>query len=198
MKKTASLIAYVAALVIGIILLALYNNEQINLLQGVVVAMGVLITVPSALMFINCFIGHKDEYGNRVFPSWYTVIVAVAGLILGVWMLCKPGWFEVWMVYTLGVILILVGASQIVFIYNASKPYGANPWWYCIPLAVLVGGFIICFIGPKGVNTWATLTTGILLIVYAANGLASLGRERKVERERKLEGIKTDEGPLSE
>ena len=196
MKKSASLVTYLAALVIGIILLALH--EQVRLLQGVVVAMGVLITIPSAVMFISSLIGKKDEYGNRNFPAWYTVIVAVAGLVLGIWMLCKPGWFEIWMVYTLGVVLILVGAAQIVFIFSASKPYGPNPWWYCVPVLVFAGGFIICFIGPNGLNTWASITTGILLIVYAANGLASLGRERRIEQERKEEGIITDEGPLSE
>ena len=196
MKKSASLITYLAALVIGIILLALH--EQVNLLEGVVIAMGVLITVPSAVMFISSLIGKKDEYGNRSFPGWYNVIVAVAGLVLGIWMLCKPGWFEVWMVYTLGVVLILTGAAQIVFIYSASKPYGPNPWWYCIPVLVLAGGFIICFIGPNGLNTWATITTGILLIVYSANGLASLGREQRIEKKREEEGIVTDEGPLSE
>ena len=196
MKKSASLIAYIAALVIGIILLSLH--EQVNLLRDVVIAIGVLITVPSAVMFISALIGKKDEYGNRVFPAWYTIIVAIAGLVLGIWMLSKPAWFENWMVYTLGVVLILVGAAQITFIYSASKPYGANPWWYCVPILVLAGGFIICFIGPEGLNTWAAITTGILLIVYAANGLASLGRECKVEKLRKEEGITTDDGPLSE
>lgn len=196
MKKSASLIAYVAALVIGIILLALH--EQVNLLRGVVNAIGILITIPSAFMLISCFIGKKDEYGNRSFPAWYSVIVAIAGLVLGIWMLCMPDTFEIWMVYTLGVVLILVGAAQVMFIYSASQPYGANPWWYCVPILVLAGGFIICFIGPKGVNTWAAITTGILLIVYSANGLASIGRECKVEKERKEEGIVSDDGPLSE
>lgn len=196
MKKTSSLIAYLAALVIGIILLSLH--EQVNLLLGVVIAIGVLITIPSFIMLISCFIGKKDEYGNRNFPGWYTVVVAIAGLVLGVWMLCMPQTFESWMVYTLGVVLVLVGAAQLVFIYSASKPFGANPWWYCVPILVLAGGFILIFLGPEGTNVWATITTGILLIVYAANGLASLGREHKVEKERKLEGIKTTDGDLSE
>lgn len=196
MKKSTSLITYVSALVIGIILLSLH--EQVDLLKGVVIAMGVLITLPSAIMLVSCFIGKKDEYGNRTFPAWYSVIVAIAGLVLGIWMLCMPEAFELWMVYTLGVVLILVGAAQISFIYSASKPYGANPLWYCVPVLVIAGGFIICFLGPQGLNTWATITTGILLIVYAANGLSSVGRECKVERDRKLEGIKTDDGDLSE
>lgn len=196
MKKSTSMITYISALVIGIILLALH--EQVDLLKGVVIAMGVLITVPSAIMFISCFIGKKDEYGNRNFPAWYTVIVSVAGLVLGIWMLCKPGWFENWMVYTLGVILILVGAAQIVNIFNASRPFGANPLWYCVPVLAIAGGFIIIFLGPSGTNVWAAITTGIILIVYAANGLSAIGRECKVEKQRQLDHDKTTDGDLSE
>lgn len=196
MKKSTGMITYISALVIGIILLALH--EQVDLLKGVVIAMGVLITVPSAIMFISCFIGKKDEYGNRNFPAWYTVIVSVAGLVLGIWMLCKPGWFENWMVYTLGVILILVGAAQIVNIFNASRPFGANPLWYCVPVLAIAGGFIIIFLGPSGTNVWAAITTGIILIVYAANGLSALGRECKVEKQRQLDHDKTTDGDLSE
>ena len=196
MKKSTSLVTYIAALVIGIILLALH--EQVQLLKGVVVAMGVLITVPSAIMFLSCFFGKKDAYGNKSFPAWYTVIVAVAGLVLGVWMLCKPGWFEVWMVYTLGVILVLVGAAQVVNIYNVSRPFGANPLWYCVPILVLAGGLIIIFLGPRGTNVWASITTGILLIVYAANGLAAVGREVKTDENRRIEHDDTSAGDLSD
>ena len=185
MKKSTSLVTYISALVIGIILLALH--EQINLLKGVVIAMGILITVPSAIMFVSCFFGKKDSAGNRNFPAWYTVIVAVAGLVLGIWMLSKPDWFEGWMVYTLGVVLILVGAAQIVNIYNASRPFGTNPLWYCVPVLVLAGGFIIIFLGEQGTNEWATITTGVLLIVYAANGIGAFGRERKEDKELEAE-----------
>lgn len=184
MKKPASLITYVAALVIGVILLSLH--EKVDLLKGIVITMGILITIPSALMLISAFTA-KNENGERVFPAWYTILVTCAGLVLGIWMLCMPDTFKEWMVYTLGVGLILVGAAQMIFIHTASKPLGPNPWWYCVPVLVLVGGFIICFIGPDGTNVWATLTTGVLLIVYAANGIASFGRECKVRKEVKAE-----------
>lgn len=186
MKKSASIITYVAALVIGILLLAFH--ERVDLMKGIVVAIGVLIVIPSALMLITSFIGKKNSVGVRTYPAWYSVVVAIAGLVLGVWMLCMPAFFENAMVYTLGVILILVGAAQIIFLYNASKGLGLNPWWYCIPTLVLAGGFIVCFLGPQGVNTWATLTTGILLIVYSANGIGATGNEARLEKE-----IKTDE-----
>ena len=195
MKKTSSLITYLAALVIGIILLVLH--EQVGLLKGIVIAMGILITVPSAIMFFSSFFkGRRTADGSVSYPSWYTLLVACAGLVLGIWMLVMPSFFEYAMIYTLGVVLILVGAAQLVYIYLASRPYGANALWYCVPVLVIAGGFIVLFIGPKEFNSWATITAGILLIVNAVNGLASIGRELKVDHDRRLSGDDTEGGEL--
>ena len=196
MKKSASLITYISACVIGIILLALH--EQVELLKGIVIAMGVLITIPSAIMFFASFKAKKNPDGTLTYPAWYSIVVACAGLVLGIWMLVMPGFFEAAMVYTLGVVLILVGVAQMVFIYNASRPFGPNPLWYCVPILAIAGGFIIIFLGTRGTNVWATITTGVILIVYAVNGIASLGREYKTDKVRKLEGINTDEGDLGD
>lgn len=196
MKKPTSLITYLAALVIGIILLVF--KEQAGLFKGLVIAMGVLITVPSAIMFIGSFFGKKSPDGQITYSSWTSVIVAAAGLVLGIWMLVMPSFFVGATIYTLGVVLILCGAAQIVLVYNASRPYGANAWWYIVPFLVIAGGFIIIFLGPTTIDTWATITTGILLIVYAVNGIGALGREVRVERERRLDNDTTDAGPLSD
>lgn len=188
MKKPASLITYVAALVIGIILLCFHGSEGLS--NALMSAIGILITVPSGLMLISFFVGRRRTDSA---PAWYTVIVALAGLVLGIWMLCMPGFFIGATVYTLGVILILVGAAGVAFIMNAAKPYGANPLWYIVPFLALAGGFIIMFIGPQDVLEWAYITTGIILIVYAVNGIASVGRECKIKKE-----IKDEEKALIE
>ena len=185
MKNQTSVITYIAALAIGILLLCLHENG--GLFQGIVIAMGILITLPSAMMLIGSFFSRPDANGVRQNASWYTVVVACAGLVLGIWMLVTPGFFVGITVYTLGVGLILVGVAQSVFIASASKPYGgANPWWYTVPILVITGGFIICFLGPNILDKAATIVTGILLIVYAFNGACALGREAKEAREIKM------------
>ena len=197
MKKTSSLITYIAALVIGILLLALH--EHVDLVKGIVIAMGVLITVPSAIMFFSSFFrGKLTAEGAQAYPAWYTIIVSCAGLVLGIWMLVMPGFFEAMVPYTLGTVLILLGAAQLVFMYIASRPFGPNPLWYCIPVLSIAGGFILYFIGPQGLNTWATITAGIIMIAVAANGLGSLCRERRTDKEREREGIVTDDGDLGD
>ena len=182
MKKQSSFITYISALVIGILLLCFH--EQAGLFTGIVIAMGVLITIPSAIMLISSFITKPNPDGVRQFPAWSTIVVACAGLVLGIWMLVMPHFFVGVTVYTLGVVLILVGIAQIVYVAGASKPYGgAMVWWYAVPILVIAGGFIICFLGPNILNNAATIVTGILLIVYAVNGVGSLGREAKEQKE---------------
>lgn len=180
MKKPSSLITYLASLVIGIILLCFNNRAELSTV--IVRTIGILITVPSALMFIGFFIGRSNSDRMKA-PAWYTILVACAGLVLGIWMLCMPLFFSDVAVYTLGVVLILVGIAQIVFIHLASKGVGANIWWYCLPVVVIAGGFIICFIGPKSTESWLYIVTGILLIANALNGIASMGREAKIAHE---------------
>ena len=182
MKKPSSLITYIAALVIGIILLCFHGSEGLS--RAIVNAIGILITVPSGLMLISFFVGRKNV---STAPAWYTVLVAIAGLVLGIWMLCMPKFFIGATIYTLGVILILVGAAGVAFIMNAAKPYGANPLWYIVPFLSLAAGFIVIFIGPQSTMEWIYITSGVVLIVYAANGIGSLGRECKVEHEIKEE-----------
>ena len=196
MKKTSSLITYLAALVIGIILLALH--EHVELVKGIVIAMGVLITVPSAIMFFAGFFKGKMNSDRNAYPGWYTVVVACAGLVLGIWMLVMPGFFEAVVPYTLGSVLILLGAAELVYIFLASRPWGPNPLWYCVPVLSITAGFILFFIGPQNFNTWATITAGIVLIVTAVNGLGSLGREAKTDKERKARGIETEDGDLAD
>ena len=182
MKKQSSFITYISALVIGILLLCFH--EKTGLFEGIVIAMGVLITIPSALMLISSFVSKPNPEGVKQFPTWSTIVVAMAGLVLGIWMLVMPTFFINVTIYTLGVVLILVGIAQIVFISNASKPYGgAYIWWYAVPVLVIAGGFIICFLGPKVLDQAATIVTGILLIVYAVNGVGSLGREAKEKKD---------------
>lgn len=182
MKKESGIITYLSALVIGILLLCFH--EKTNLFEGIVIAMGILITIPSALMLINSFIYKKDAEGVKHYPVWYTSLVAVAGLVLGIWMLVMPSFFVGVAVYTLGVVLILTGLAQIIFLASGSKAYGGViGWWYAVPVLVITGGFIICFMGPNLIESTASIVTGILLIVYAFNGVASLGREHKMKKE---------------
>lgn len=192
MKGKNYLIAYVSALVIGILLLIFHDQPE--LYRTLVIIIGALIAVPS-LVLILVEIFHKRKKSRKTETSaekvgneaaiWATVIAGVAGLALGIWMICSPAFFIKAIIYTLGAILILVGAVQITAIYQAARPLRPLLVWFIIPVLSLLAGVIIIVLGAEKVQEVAGLISGVVLIVYASNGFAATGREAKEEKEAK-------------
>lgn len=187
MKGKNYLIAYVSALVIGILLLIYHDRPQ--LYQSLVIAIGILIALPSlVLLLLEIFHKKKksrkepttSEKAENEVAVWATIIAGVAGLALGVWMLCAPAFFIKAIIYTLGAILILVGVVQITAIYQAARPLRPLVVWFIIPVLSLLAGVIIILLGPDKVTAVAGLVSGVVLVVYASNGFAATGREAKV------------------
>lgn len=178
MKGKTYLFSYLSALVIGILLLIFHDNE--DLYQGVVIAMGILICIPSLIMLISAIFPAKREDGTPGTRSWYGIIAACAGLVFGIWMLCMPSFFIDASIYTLGIVLILAGIAGILFVIFAAKPASVQFAWLIVPLLVVTAGFIVVFLGPDKMAHAAGLVSGIALIVYAVNGFASVAREGKI------------------
>ncbi|MDE6272464.1 MAG: DUF308 domain-containing protein [Muribaculaceae bacterium] len=185
MKGRNYVITYVSALIIGILLLIYHDRAE--LYNTVVIAIGFLIAVPSLVLVLMELFRNKSKIESaadtrmmktqKVAANWATVIAGIAGLALGIWMLCSPGFFIKAIIYTLGAILVLVGVVQIVAIYSASKPLKPIMLWFIIPVLTLIAGAVVIILGPEKVSAAAGLIAGISLVVYAANGFASAGRE---------------------
>lgn len=197
MKGKNYLIAYVSAIVIGILLLIFHDRPQ--LYQTLVIAIGALIAVPSlVLILVELFHKKKKrrkepsttEKAEESATNWASLIAGVAGLVLGIWMLCNPAFFIKAIIYTLGAILILVGIVQIIAFYQAARPLKPLGFWFIIPVLSLIAGLVIILLGPEKVTSAAGLIAGIVLVVYAANGFAATGREaveKKASEEAKVE-----------
>lgn len=194
MKGRNFLITYVSALVIGILLLIYHDREA--LYNTLVIVIGVLIGLPSLILILMELFKKKHpkeasvheskmERGSDVATNWATLIAGIAGLALGVWMLVNPAFFIHAIIYTIGGILVLVGIVQIAALYSASKPLKPIMLWFIIPVLTLIAGVVIIFLGPDKVASAAGLIAGISLIVYAANGFASAGREAAITKEPK-------------
>lgn len=201
MKGKNYLFTYVSALVIGILLLIYHDKDQ--LYNSLVIVIGILIALPSlVLLLVELFRSRKpredsETRGQRAecaMANWSTIIAGIAGLALGIWMLCSPAFFIKAIIYTLGSILILGGLLQIIAIYTAASPVRPVMLWFVIPVLTLIAGLVIIQMGPDKVSAAAGLIAGIALVVYAANGFASAGREAKLEEDfQKLESKENKE-----
>lgn len=180
MKGKNYILTYICGLVIGILLLIFHDREA--LYNTVVMIIGALIVAPSLILLITELARKKEFAGNAGYAMTLkltSIIASVAGIAFGIWMLVHPAFFVKAIIYTLGVILMLGGILQIIAIYIAAKPLRPAIGWFIIPLLTLIVGGIIIILGPAKVSSAAGLITGITLVIYAANGLASAGREAK-------------------
>ncbi|MDE6246382.1 MAG: DUF308 domain-containing protein [Muribaculaceae bacterium] len=189
MKGRDYIVTYISALVIGILLLIFHEKEA--LYNTVVLVIGALIALPSLILLILELTRKKrttDKAGYVETLKWSSLVASIAGLAIGIWMLVDPAFFVKAIIYTLGAILILAGLIQIIAIYLASRPIRPILGWFIVPVLTIIAGCVIVFLGADKVASFAGLVTGIMLVVYAANGLTSAGREAKVAADvKKLE-----------
>lgn len=184
MKSKSYVITYLSALVIGILLL-IYHQQQ-SLYQTIVIAIGALIAVPSLVLLLTMLLRKRPVTPPSATVKAVTIaseVAAAAGLAFGIWMMCSPQFFITAIIYTLGAILILVGIAQITYVYQAARPFRPAIGWFIVPFLTLLAGVIIIVMGPAKVSSCAGLITGIVLVVYAANGFASAGREAKLQHD---------------
>ncbi|MCM1153319.1 MAG: DUF308 domain-containing protein [Muribaculum sp.] len=188
MKNISNIFIYLAALVVGILLL-IFHQEG-TLLRAIIIAIGVLILIPAIVVFIRSFLQPKDANGVRPKPLWYVLIVALAGIVFGAWMVFTPDSFRNWTVYVLGAILILSGISGFGFTVQARRGHHLGTGWFVTPTLVAIGGIILIILGPSVIGSIANIAAGVLLVVYAVNGFSAIGRER--EKIDELENEATD------
>lgn len=192
MKSKNYVITYLSTLAIGILLL-IYHQQQ-SLYQTIVVVIGALVAAPSLVLLLTMLFRHRPEGGASAGSKAITVateLASAAGVAFGIWMMCSPQFFITAIIYTLGAILMLVGLAQICYIYQAARPYRAAAAWFIVPLIALAAGIILVIMGPDKVASAAGLITGIVLVVYAANGFASAGREARLQHDMQKLGQET-------
>ena len=193
MKNSNYSAVYIAALIIGAILVLANGSD--HLYQGIVITIGVLVLATSGYMLISAFVRRNRPDLTGVNHPWYLYVAGAAGLSFGIWLLCMPGFFIGAAVYTFGVVMVIVGFLQVLFIYAGKKRATMSGWWYITPWLVIAAGFVVIFIGPAKLGTAANIITGVALVIYGINGLLSVGtstvKNKRIDREEAREASMT-------
>ena len=159
MKNSNYVIAYISALVTGILLLIFHGKD--SLYNSVVIVIGVLIAIPSlVLLFSELFSKTPSGPGHNLagILKWTSVVASLVGLAFGIWMICSPAFFVKAIIYTLGAILVIVGILQMVCIYQAARPLHPAAAWFIIPGLALAAGVVIILLGADKVSSYAGLS----------------------------------------
>ncbi|MDE6339112.1 MAG: DUF308 domain-containing protein [Muribaculaceae bacterium] len=187
MRKVIYAIVYLAALIIGAVLL-IFNHQVVEntqpMLHPVIIAAGIIFVIPGLCLLIASLIPHKDSNGVVISRPWISTVMGIIALIWGVLILIMPGGLLGYFNITLGVSVILAGIAQITWIIKGRKTNGAPIWLYLIPLLTIAAGVWIIILKQDYQNPGRELIqgciiAGVTLIVWAINGFGSLPRRKK-------------------
>lgn len=178
MKGKTSFWMQFFALAAGIVLICMH--DRINLVQWVIVFVGVMFAIPGICGLIEALAGRNKGKGGAAVP----VLASLGSLIIGVIMIVCPVPFETVFVYFLAAVLILGGIWHIWVLAVGVRPLTLPAWLYVLPVLVAVAGIVILVTPVRETESVFTLIAGIALVCIAANGLfiylASYGMRRDV------------------
>ncbi|MBD5183507.1 MAG: hypothetical protein HDS97_01240 [Bacteroidales bacterium] len=192
MKKVIYFICYVVGLLLGAGIL-IFNYQALDkspdVLNILMIAVGVLFIVPALIQLISLLFPKKDEFGNILPHKWYSTIVAILALLWGIYMLIFPLGYDDSLSISLGISLMLAGLAQIVWIVRSSESTFLR---FIIPILTIAVGVIDLTVFNHypdeihGAQT-AAIISGIMMIIWGVNGFFSLRSKRVIAAGHKAE-----------
>lgn len=179
-SKSTCILTYLATLAIGILLLIFTGRA--DLFKTIVIITGILFIIPSLIAIIYSWIPAKNVMGQKTSRPWYISLAGIAGLVFGILLLCLPSFFAGYIIYTLGIVLILAGLTQIIYFAASAAVFGVSKLYHLVPWITIACGIAVIILGPKYISDIVTIITGIFLICYAINGFTELLSEAKKTR----------------
>lgn len=164
-NNSSSWLTIVVTAVVGILLIVWHG--RLDVLQWIIVAMGILLAIPGAYSLIVSISSRGKSEG--VSSPLAGIITGIGAVALGLWMVINPTFFVGLLTYLFAAILIVYGILQIIIVAYWSRPYVLSAWFYVIPVLLIVGGVVILCTTVREMNSIVVLITGIMLVASAIN-----------------------------
>ncbi len=162
----SSWLTILATAAVGILLIVWHN--RLDMLQWLIIAMGLLIAIPSAYtMVVNLMRRNKNATDKR--GSISSIVAGIAAIALGMWMIISPTFFVGLLAYLFATIMIIYGILQLIIVGYWSRPFVLPGWLYIIPALLIVGGIVILCTSVRTMNSVVVLITGIMLVASSVN-----------------------------
>lgn len=152
--------------IVGVLLIVWHNH--VELLQWIIVAMGLVILVPSVYTLVTQLFS-KNKKGSEEGRSISSVVASVGATALGLWMVINPTFFVGLLAYLFAAILIVYGILQLIVVGYWSRPFVLPAWFYIIPALLIIAGIVILCTEVRTMNSVVVLLTGIMLVCCAVN-----------------------------
>lgn len=191
----SSFLRALTAIAVGVMLIKYPDNT----VTGIVIAIGVLFALSGLVSLLTYWHASRnvseyvifDASGQQIagqkpmFP-----VVGVGSLILGFILALMPETFVSFLMYVIGIILILGAVNQYLNIIAARHFGPVSLTYWLFPSLILLAGFYV-IIKPMAPLSTAMLVLGWLTLVYgiveAVNALSFYAARRRWEKEQKQE-----------
>lgn len=164
------------------VLFIVWHNE-VNLFQWLVRALGLVLLVPGAYVLFNSISeiqakkNNEEDNGRKAITfrrrsaAVSLLIVSIATVFIGLWMLIQPVFFAKLIAYLFAAILLLYGIYQLIVVAYFCRPARLSWQFYVIPGLFVVAGLAILLTPLHKLDAIVTLITGILLVAAALNAI---------------------------
>ena len=168
--KTSHIFYYIGALLAGLALVIWNSTSAIY--EIIILSIGLLMILSSAVtLLITLFPGKKAGKDARK-PSPLFWGPVAGGIILGVLMMAVPSFFVDYLIYTLGILLVICGALQISGVAGGIRLLGLSGWFLAVPVLTIAAGVIIIVSGTTFARSLLMIITGCMFTGYGINGIA--------------------------
>ena len=185
-KMTGTYILNVFTFMAGVIFMILH--DQPNLMEYMVILIGLLHIIPSIAVIINSLAKQNDAV-----PSVGAVvglIIPVCAIFIGLVLISNPVAMVDFIAYAMLLILIISGLYHILFILMCDKKYQFSIWFYILPILPVIAGATLFFMNPLESQSLIVLITGASLVLFTLNTVVEffrIRRKNKQERARLAE-----------
>ena len=198
----------ITAIIAAVGVLLIVWHKETDLFSWLIRALGIILAAPATYVLLSVLsalrhnrlkataqisdaeTGHTEMKLNSRTVAWSLIIVAVATIILGFWMLVNPDFFVGLVSYLFAIAIIIIGILQLVDVAYLTRPVVLPVYFYIMPSLLIIAGVVIIFTNVKTINDVVTLVTGIMLVLYSVNRVAQqivyYNESRKINRQKLL------------
>lgn len=180
MNNKSFIYTYLFTLIGGVLLLILHGRDKI--FEGMCIILGVGFLVLGILSLLSAvFISDKARAaGAKRSPA--LIIVSGASFILGLLMVLVPAFFVSYLVYAMGVLLVLCGVIQLCNFMPNMRGLGFSGYFLVAPVLSLFAGILIFVIGAEKILNSLAILTGVVLVIYSLNGFVGYFKRRALAK----------------
>ena len=148
------IIQNVAAIIVGMLLVMWPDSAMIYL----VMTIGAIFSVSGILALVRYY-RHRNIIGYN-YP-----LIGTGSLLLGIWLLIMPAFFINFLMYIIGLAIIMAGANMLVNLNVASRWSIVSGYFYITPILIILAGMLV-LVNPFTVATIQFIVLGISCMVY--------------------------------